>query len=40
MREKSVGMVGMGWGWTWGSERSIPTSVILRAQVQVKDELK
>jgi len=31
---------GMDWGWTWVSERSIPTSVILRAQVQVKDELK
>lgn len=25
----SVGMVGVGWGWTWGFERSFPTQAAL-----------
>ena len=26
---RDVGMVGVGWGWTWGSERSFPALIIL-----------
>ena len=29
LRDVGSGHGGVGWGWTWGSERSFPTSLIL-----------
>ena len=34
LRDAISGHGGMGWDWTWGSERSFPTIMILRIAVQ------